>query len=194
MIIWKTVKWSTCLHSFVFVLFRYSSPKFKRIVSIFFYSRQFESTLSCCLCEKHIFLFHFKVTSTWHICFSENNLHVRRQVSNSITQKPQVFFLINNKHIKISWNLFISLHLHFFFLFLQWRIYLDLYKSKKLNWCQSKHSFIFMKSECRFDCFFISNCHEQDSTCLTFTHIFFFTSKQIFFFLINFLLLFFWCK
>lgn len=101
------------------------------------------------------FLFHFKVTSTWHICFSENNLHVRRQVSNSITQKPQVFFffLINNKHIKISWNLFISLHLHFFFLCLQWRIYLDLYKSKKLNWCQSKHSFIFMISECRFDWF-----------------------------------------
>lgn len=139
-------------------------------------------------------MFHFKVTSTWHICFSENNLHVRRQVSNSITQKPQVFFLINNKHIKISWNLFISLHLHFFFLFLQWRIYLDLYKSEKLNWCQSKHSFIFMKSECRFDCFFYFELPWTRFNMSDFYTYFFFTSKQIFFFLINFLLLFFWCK
>lgn len=143
---------------------------------------------------KAYFLFHFKVTSTWHICFSENNLHVRRQVSNSITQKPQVFFLINYKHIKISWNLFISLHLHFFFLFLQWRIYLDLYKSKKLNWCQSKHSFIFMKSECRFDCFFLFRIAMNKIQHVWLLHIFFFTSKQIFFFLINFLLLFFWWK
>lgn len=111
-IIWKTVHGSTWLHSFLFVLFRYSSPKLKRLVSILFLFKTIWKHVVFLLMWNTYFFFHFKVTFTGHICFSENNLHIRRRVSNSISQKPQ--FFLNNKNIRISWNFFISFHLHFF--------------------------------------------------------------------------------
>lgn len=138
-------------------------------------------------CEIHIFFSFQSHVYVTYLFFWKQSAY---KTSNSISQKPQ--FFLNNKNIRISWNFFISFHLHFFLFFFQWRIYWDLYKFKKLIWCQSKHSLIIRKSECRFVLvFFISNCHEQGSTCLTFTHILFFTSKQIFRFWENFLLLYF---